>query len=192
VENIVAWGRTLEDGADGDEEAPLSRVRHFLTALEERGDLNRYFEAARRLLAPERVIFTGYLEHPQLRYLFPCCDVAVFPSVVREAGPLVFLEAMASGSFPMGTYFGGMAASIDAAACVLPAEDARCMKLSAEHEHTARDIAAQVPAALALAGRHRERLARLARERYDWASFARTLAAELRALEGSRPRLHES
>ena len=49
------------------------------------------------------MIFTGYLTHRELRYLFPCCDVAVFPSIVAEAGPLVFLEALASGVSPLGT-----------------------------------------------------------------------------------------
>ncbi len=187
AENIVGWGRTLEGRAEGAEEAQLTRVRFFFDALEERGELDAYFQAAHRHLRPERVIFTGYLEHRELRYLFPCCDVAVFPSVVREAGPLVFLEAMASGSFPLGTYFGGMAASIAAAARVLPAEDAEWMKLSPEPEHTTLDIATHVPAALELAGRHQEALARLARERYDWASVSRKLTAELRALEGGRP-----
>ncbi|CAN5547454.1 hypothetical protein BH24GEM3_BH24GEM3_27040 [soil metagenome] len=184
AEKIVAWGRTLEGGAEGEEEAELTRVRRFFDALEQRGELDAYFDAARRHLRAERVIFTGYLEHPQLRYLFPCCEVAVFPSVVREAGPLVFLEAMASGSFPLGTYFGGMAASIDAAAAVLPEEDVRWMKLSPEPERTAADIAAHVPAALELAGRNQQTLARLARERYDWQSVSRKLAAELRALGG--------
>jgi hypothetical protein len=46
----------------------------------------------------------------------PCCDVAIFPSVVAEVGPLVFLEALASGAFPLGTYFAGMAASINSVA----------------------------------------------------------------------------
>ena len=43
--------------------------------------------------------------------------MALFPSVVAEAGPLVFLEAMASGCFPVGTYFAGMAVSITSAKC---------------------------------------------------------------------------
>jgi glycosyltransferase involved in cell wall biosynthesis len=180
VETIVAWGTALEGGAE--EEAELTRVGSFLRDLERRGELDAYYEAARRHLHPGRVIFTGYLEHRQLRYLFPCCDVAVFPSVVREAGPLVFLEAMASGSFPLGTYFGGMAASIDSAAQVLPADDARLMRLSPEPDHTTRDIAVHVPAVLDMNGRHREALSRLARERYDWASVAEKLADELRAL----------
>jgi glycosyltransferase involved in cell wall biosynthesis len=184
AENIVSWGRTLEGGAEGEEEAELEEVRLFFAALERRGELDAYFESARRHLDPDRVIFTGYLEHMQLRYIFPCCDAAVFPSVVREAGPLVFLEAMASGCFPLGTDFGGMAASIDSAAQVVPADDVRWMKLSPDPEHTAADIAAHVPAALEAAPRHRETLARLARERYDWASVSRKFASELHGLGG--------
>jgi glycosyltransferase involved in cell wall biosynthesis len=184
AESIVAWGRTLEGTADIAEGAELTEVRLFFAALERRGELDAYWESARRHLDPDRVIFTGYLEHPQLRYLFPCCDAAVFPSVVREAGPLVFLEAMASGCFPLGTDFGGMAASIASAAQVLPADDVRWMKLSPDPEHTVTDIAAHVPAALEVAPRHRQTLARLARERYDWASVSRKFDAELRALSG--------
>jgi glycosyltransferase involved in cell wall biosynthesis len=184
AESIVAWGRTLEGTADIAEGAELTEVRLFFAALERRGELDAYWESARRHLDPDRVIFTGYLEHAQLRYLFPCCDAAVFPSVVREAGPLVFLEAMASGCFPLGTDFGGMAASIASAAQVLPADDVRWMKLSPDPEHTVTDIAAHVPAALEVAPRHRQTLARLARERYDWASVSRKFDAELRALSG--------
>jgi glycosyltransferase involved in cell wall biosynthesis len=182
VQNLVAWGRTLEGTAEGDADAELAEASLFLAGLEERGELDAYFEAARRHLHPGRVIFTGYLEHAQLRHLFPCCDVAVFPSVVREAGPLVFLEAMASGCFPLGTDFGGMAASIESAARVLSAADVRWMKLRPEPEHTAADIAAHVPEALEAAPRNREALARLARDHYDWASVSRKLATELRAL----------
>jgi glycosyltransferase involved in cell wall biosynthesis len=184
AENIVGWGRTLEGGSADEEDAELMRVRLFFDALEQRGELDTYYAAARRHLRSERVIFTGYLEHAQLRYLFPCCDVAVFPSVVREAGPLVFLEAMASGCFPLGTYFGGMAASIDAAAAVLPEDVVRWMRLSPTPERTAADIASHVPAALEVAPRHGATLAQLARERYDWRSVSTKLAAELRALGG--------
>jgi glycosyltransferase involved in cell wall biosynthesis len=185
VENLVSWGRTLEGTAEAEQAAELTEVRRFLAALEQRGELDAYLEAARRHLHPECVIFSGYLEHAQLRYLFPCCDVAVFPSVVREAGPLVFLEAMASGCFPLDTDFGGMAASIASAARVLPAEDVRWMKLRPEPKQTAVDVVAHVPRALGVAPRHRDALSRLAREHYDWASVSRKLATELRALGSS-------
>ena len=82
-------------------------------------ELDAYFETTQRVICPERVIFTGYLTHAQMKYLMPCCDVAIFPSIVPEGGPLVLLEALASGCFPLGTYFAGMAAHIDSVAGTL-------------------------------------------------------------------------
>lgn len=183
VERIVAEGRELEGTPQGDTGgAELTMVARFLEQLEERGELDAYYAAARERVRRDRVVFTGYLTHRELRYLFPCCDAAVFPSVVKEAGPLVFLEALASGSFPLGTYFGGMKASIDSVAEVLPPGEAEAMKLSANAERTVADIVANVPPALELGERHREALFRLARERYDWGSVTRKLADELNHL----------
>jgi glycosyltransferase involved in cell wall biosynthesis len=111
--------------------------------------------------------------------------VAVFPSVVKEAGPLVFLEALASGAFPMGTYFGGMRASIDSVAEALPPGDAEAMKLDPDPHRTVADLVRNFPLALAHGERHTAALARVARERYDWGSVARTFAGELRSLSPS-------
>ena len=113
-------------------------------------------------------------------FLFPCADVGVFPSMVREAGPLVFLEALASGCFPLGTYFGGMAASIDAVSKGLPAEVGSAMKLGLDD--TVHDLVTNVPRALDLGTSQKEALARVAREKYDWVSVAKTLRTELSAL----------
>lgn len=180
---IVARGRELEGTPQGDTGGmELTQVARFFERLEARGELDAYFAAARERVRPDRVVFTGYLTHGELRYLFPCCDVAVFPSVVREAGPLVFLEALASGAFPLGTYFGGMKASIDSVAEALPPGAADAMKLSAAADRTVADIVRNVPRALEAGGRHKEALRRVARERYDWASVARKLYTELNAL----------
>jgi glycosyltransferase involved in cell wall biosynthesis len=183
VERIVEHGRALEGSPEGEDGgAELTLVRAFLERLRERGELDHYFQAAREHLRPERVIFTGYLTHRELRFLFPCCDAAVFPSVVKEAGPLVFLEALASGAFPLGTYFGGMQASIDSVAEALPPGAADAMKLDPATEGTVEDIVRNVPPALELGERYRERLARVARERYDWTSVAAKLNRELEAM----------
>jgi glycosyltransferase involved in cell wall biosynthesis len=180
AEKIVAMGSGLE----GSTAKPLAAVARFYDSLKERGELDDYFEKARRLLRAESVIFTGYLTHRELRYLFPCSDVAIFPSVVAEAGPLVFLEALASGCFPLGTYFAGMAASIDSVAAVLPVEEAALMKLSPEEDKTVADIAARVPAALPVGGKHKRALRKLAVERYDWKSVARRLVEQLKSMTG--------
>ena len=181
VRKIIAWGRWLEGSPEGEAAGEdLVEVTRFFDGLGRRGEEEHYFEAAQRLLQPHTVIFTGYLTHRELRFLFPCADVGVFPSMVREAGPLVFLEALASGCFPLGTYFGGMAASIDSVSEGLPPEVGTTMRLSLED--TVRDLIINVPRALDLGTTHKSSLARVARERYDWVSVAKTLREELSAL----------
>jgi glycosyltransferase involved in cell wall biosynthesis len=180
---IVAQGRALEGDPEGEGGgSELTKVARFMEALGARGELDAYFEAGRRHVRRDRVIFTGYLTHAELRYLFPCCDAAVFPSVVKEAGPLVFLEALASGAFPLGTYFGGMKASIDSVAEALPPEVAEAMKLDPDPQHTVEDIVRHVPMALEVGERYKEALFRVARDRYDWSSVSRTLSEELNSL----------
>jgi glycosyltransferase involved in cell wall biosynthesis len=180
---IVRRGRALEGDPEGEGGGhELTRVARFLDGLDVRGELDDYFAAGRRHVRRENVILTGYLTHRELRELFPCCDAAVFPSLVKEAGPLVFLEALASGAFPLGTYFGGMKASIDAVAEVLPPDVAEVMKLSPEPERTVADIVRHVPAALEMGERYQEVLFRLARERYDWSSVARTMTREIESI----------
>jgi glycosyltransferase involved in cell wall biosynthesis len=178
VEKIVEWGTALE----GSESKQFTSVRRYYDALRESGRLDDYFQKARQHMRSDRVIFTGYLTHRELRHLFPCCDVAIFPSVVAEAGPLVFLEALASGCFPLGTYFAGMAASIDSVAASLPAEDAELMKISADESKTIVSIETNVPEALSIGIKHKGVLREVAVQRYDWKNVARRLVGELQSL----------
>jgi glycosyltransferase involved in cell wall biosynthesis len=194
VEMIASNGGALEGTADSSHgESSLGDVTSFYANLATEKRLNAYFETARRVFTPESVIFTGYLTHSELRHLFPCCDVGVFPSVVREAGPLVFLEALASGCFPLGTYFGGMAASIDAVGEEVAPGIAEIMKL--DPQNTVADLARKIPLALEQAPRYREVFARLARERYDWTSVSSRFLREMDATSTSgiqQPRGHRN
>jgi glycosyltransferase involved in cell wall biosynthesis len=174
--HLVEWGRYLEGAREPE---PLIHVQRYLEALEQQDLLDEYFRCAQEMHISERVIFTGYLTHRELRYLFPCCDVALFPSVVAEAGPLVFLEAMASGVFPLGVYHAGMATSIDTAAEALPRESAELMKLRLDEEHTVEDIVSATVAALKLGRTHAADLRRVAVERYDWRAVAKKLVTIL-------------
>lgn len=176
---IVAEGRRLEGDPEGDHAGgPFLKVESFLETLRTRGTLDDYFQAGARHIRPDRTIFTGYLTHRELCHLFPCCDASIFPSLVKEAGPLVFLEALASGSFPLGTDFGGMGASIDSVAAAGYPKLAEAMKLSPDPDRTILDIVDRVPRALEMEDARRAELNRFAREHYDWSSVARTLAAE--------------
>ena len=51
-----------------------------------------------------RVLFTGILNHDELRRLLPCADVLIAPSVFPEAFGMVAVEAMACGVYPIVTY----------------------------------------------------------------------------------------
>lgn len=106
----MQWGSALENLG---ENRPWTEVQHFYDKLKANNEYDKYFESAKKFVDTNSVIFTGYLTHKvfilsrmmteiffrELCCLFPCCDVAIFPSVVAEAGPLVFLEALASGEF---------------------------------------------------------------------------------------------
>ena len=178
---VVESGRMLEgdpDGAGGTH--ALAKVKKFFEDLAARDALDEYFALAREHVRADRVIFTGYLTHDELQYLFPCCDVGIFPSIVKEAGPLVFLEALASGCFPIGTYFGGMKASIDAIADLFPPAIASAMKI--DPFNTVADIASNVSLALRFGVRYKDVLSRTAQARYDWTSVGRKLAHELDTL----------
>ena len=187
VMRIVESGRMLEgdpDGAGGSQ--ALGKVKWFFHDLAERGELDRYFELAKEHVRADRVIFTGYLTHRELQHLFPCCDAGIFPSIVKEAGPLVFLEALASGCFPLGTYFGGMKASIDAIAELFPPEIADAMKI--DPLDTVVDIVSNVSLALRFGVRYKDVLSRTAQARYDWTSVGRKLSHELDTLAAARHR----
>jgi glycosyltransferase involved in cell wall biosynthesis len=185
VMRIVECGRMLEgDPAGAGGSQALGKVKWFFRDLHEHGALERYFELAREHVRADRVIFTGYLTHHELQHLFPCCDAGIFPSIVKEAGPLVFLEALASGCFPLGTYFGGMKASIDAIADLFPPEISATMKINPLD--TVADIVSNVSLALRFGVRYKDVLSRTAQARYDWTSVGRKLAHELDSLASAR------
>ncbi len=175
VLNLVQWGRELENNGS----TPLEEIQFYYDHLKNSGELDAYFQKAQKHLDSNRVIFTGYLTHRELCHLFPVCDVAIFPSVVPEAGPLVFLEAMASGCFPIGTYFAGMAASIDSVSHVVPPEITDLMKLSPRADQTVQDIVNNVKKALYVDEKYKEKLRAVAIEKYDWKNITKKLATDL-------------
>jgi spore coat protein SA len=56
----------------------------------------------------DAIIFTGYLPHQKLRYLYAAVDMIVLPSVWQDPCPLVVLEAMASGTLLLSSAVGGI------------------------------------------------------------------------------------
>ncbi len=178
VKKIIMWGESLEQTGKN----PFSEIIDFYDQLKKQNKLDEYFEKAQKYIDSNTVVFTGYLTHEELRYLFPCCDVAIFPSKVIEAGPLVFLEALASGCFPLGTYFGGMAASIDFVATKLLSQDTKLMKISAARNQMVADIVEKTSQSLVMRDKHKTTLHNIATEFFDWNSVSKKLWLELNSM----------
>jgi hypothetical protein len=90
------------------------------------------------------------------------------------------LEALASGCFPLGTYFAGMAASIDSVSPVLQGNDLEVMKIGHDERETVHNIARNVPMAFVIAGQYKSALREVAVEKYDWQNVAKKFANELK------------
>jgi len=112
------------------------RIKLLLEMLEKQDFLNEdktnhdlYYDGISRLLSDEpladryrkackdkiaqQVIFTGIMDHEQLRLLIPCADVVVAPSIFPESFGLVGVEALACGVLPLQTYHSGFADVVD-------------------------------------------------------------------------------
>ncbi|WP_020167624.1 MULTISPECIES: glycosyltransferase family 4 protein [Methylotenera] len=54
------------------------------------------------------IVFTGFIPHEKLRYLYSAADLVVLPSIWQDPCPLVVLESMASGTCLVATKVGGI------------------------------------------------------------------------------------
>lgn len=185
---VVTHAETIEAG----EPEHLRTLLRFWEQLDARGELDAYWDAAQRYMKSHTVVFTGYLTHREMAWVLPCCDVGVFPSMVIESGPLVFLEALASGVFPVGTYFGGMKVKIDRVAPVLDPGHQVLLKVRPTAEHIVADLAAVLPDALEVGSRYRATLRSVADEHYDWRPVARRLRDLLEETAGAATRQSSS
>ena len=54
------------------------------------------------------IIFTGFIPHEKLKYLYSAVNIVVLPSIWQDPCPLVVLEAMASGTCLVSSAVGGV------------------------------------------------------------------------------------
>ncbi|MFA5983233.1 MAG: glycosyltransferase family 4 protein [Methylococcaceae bacterium] len=69
-----------------------------------------YEEELVKLAMPvnDAIVFTGFLAHEKLKYLYAAVDMIILPSVWQDPCPLVVLEAMASGTCLVSSAVGGI------------------------------------------------------------------------------------
>jgi glycosyltransferase involved in cell wall biosynthesis len=173
-EAIARRGRGLE--RDGGEE-PLDDLLAYADTHAEA------LFSARGLIA-SRVHFIGRLDHPRLARLLPCARVAVFPSIIHEASPLVFAEALACGVLPAASNHSGFADGLAALQADLPASLWSPMHLPVSTDDRIETMAANVTALLERTADPAlpERLRAIATARYDWSSIVEPLVRLGRAL----------
>jgi len=138
---------------------------YFLDNLNNREE---YFVYAKRLL--KQVKFLGRFNHEQLSYVFPCADVAVFPSVVPEAYPLVLMESLANGVIPIVSYFSGFKDGLDDLEQYLETDWIENMKIPMLVERRIETLTLHI---LKLLNKLKSadissQLARIAHDQYDW------------------------
>ncbi len=137
----------------------------------------------------ERIHFLGRLDHSRLRHLFPCARLAVFPSVIKEASPLVFIEALANGVLPAGSYHSGLRDGLDDLRPLMPESIWDMMTLPIETDQRVSGLVEQVSGLLApletsdLSGELRQ----IAEERYDWKAIGQRIVESLERTIAYRP-----
>ena len=138
------------------------------------GDYRAELEQA----APERVLFTGPLEHRHLAHLLPLADVAVVPSIFPEAFGMVAAEAAACGCPPLVARHSGLA---EVAAGLEEAYPERLGRLASFPTGDVEQLRERLRDILSLPPADREALRRAARavaaERWSWAGVAARLLA---------------
>lgn len=170
---LLTYLTTTRFNNETSSDAPLWQdLRHYLEPLDDASD---YYRLAKKLIS--QVIFVGRLDHHQLSYIFPCADLAVFPSVIAEAYPLVLMESLANGVLPMVSYFSGFKDGVDELAAYLGEEWVASMKIPMDQETRITTMAANIVSLLDKLNRcdMSDELARIAREHYDWSHRARQM-----------------
>lgn len=160
---------------EGGEELPL--LTAFLDGLEP-DRATDYREAAARL--PERIAWTGRLDHAELVELLPVAEAMVVPSTFPEAFGMVAAEAAACGALPVVARHSGLGEVAKTLAAAVPAGARAWLSFPLGPDAVA-DLAAAVAGWLQapddLRAATREAMVAATRERYSWDGVARTVLA---------------
>ena len=139
-----------------------------------RDDVGRRTIARVNSRLSDRITFVGRLDHERLQWLLPLARVAAFPSVIKEASPLVFAEALAAGVLPAGADHSGFRAGLDALEQFLPRDLVAAMRLPTSTHDRVVGTATHLAALLDHARDPTlpSRLRAIAVDHYDWSKIA--------------------
>ncbi len=138
----------------------------------------------------DRVVFTGRLDHDELRYVLPLCEALVVPSTFPEAFGMVAAEAAACGVLPISAAHSGLAEVSETIAEHVPPEAAAWLSFPVDDDAVgaiAERITGWLTADAALQAKTREALVSVARARWSWQGVARGVIAAVRGEPVARP-----
>ncbi|MDQ1246376.1 MAG: hypothetical protein QG597_744 [Actinomycetota bacterium] len=133
------------------------------------------------------VHFIGRMGHDRLQHLFPCADLAVFPSIVPEAYPLVLMESLASGVLPCASDTTGLGEGLTLLEPHLGSEVVQRLRLPMDDSVRVAAIAERLTSLLTdpdladLGGQLRQ----IAVTEYDWPVRAAQMVAAYERFAGS-------
>lgn len=209
VQAILVGAGAYREGLEAFQHAMATGNRELLMALVEKGfdldsspksgpfpDIVKFFEddaAVEEALAVGNKIKTnvkilGRMNHDLLRFLFPCVDVATFPSVVPEAYPLVLMESLSNGVLPLVSNFSGFKDGLDELEQWLGPEWVSQLRIHNDPTVRVSEIASNLASVISSEELKTlgPRLRDIATEHYDWSVRAGQIAAALEATLASK------
>ena len=177
-----------EKGKDLDRNDLTGAWEDVQLVLQEPQRLAALMEHGKGLL--QHAHFVGRLDHSRLCHLFPCADLAVFPSVVPEAYSLVLMESLSNGVLPAVSYFSGFRDGVDELQPYLEGSLLELIKLPVDPTIRVSGIARQLTALLnAPLQKISPQLRQIAEERYDWKLKAAQMVEAYQAvIDGCNPK----
>ena len=139
------------------------------------GNLSEIIKSGK--IIENHVHFLGRLDHSRLKYLFPCADLAIFPSIVPEAYPLVLMESLSNGVIPIVSYFSGFKDGVDELEQFIGKRKIEQMKISNDPDKRIKSIISNISGLLNESdlGEETSKLHKIAVDNYDWKKRAAQL-----------------
>ncbi|MEM1282898.1 MAG: glycosyltransferase family 4 protein [Chlamydiota bacterium] len=162
LNQLASKGKDLDRN---DLKGPWEDVQHYISQPENIKTLKKYGSNL-----SSHIHFLGRLDHSLLPHLFPLADLAIFPSVIPEAYPLVLMESLSNGVLPLVSYFSGFKDGVDDLVPYLGEEITNHMKIPTSPEIRIPTLAKNISFILQKANNQevKQRLRKIAEEHYDW------------------------
>ena len=168
--DLVTAEQAMHQAADTSHEAQfIPYVTRFWQTVN-RAEYLAYAQSAR---LRERITFTGYLPLKEVARHMSQATLNVIPSLVKEAFPLVSVEALASGVLLVASAYGGLIPILDEIGQALGPIGHKARLRHGPDTLTA-DLARRIPLLLSMLSRPEvqrrvaQRCRQLAVEQYDW------------------------